>query len=397
MFLAIIWLRFENVLRKQFGKIVVCLPFLANQSGALKFRRSIWICVLGGLIIILIIPYPFEAGGEFRLLPTHQVAIRAQVPGEIQSVLVKEGHQVTKGQPVAVFVGRDQRKKVGEVAAVLDDLRARLRLLRRGSKPEEIAKAEQEVKTIAKSLEYSVLQAKRYEEMFRNKAVSEEEYEIALKGRDLDRERLELAKRNLDLVKSGARDEEIEALEAEVRRLEVNLAHAQEELRLTTLLSPADGWIITPYVSQKVGQYLAVGDLFAVVEDVRSIIAEIEVPEEDMGEVEIGARVKLRAWAHPGTGFEGKVTAVAPVAYEKSLRRIRRALSDRESRFEQREILREKGKVVRVICELSDMDPSLRTDMTGYAKIETKWMPVGIAFTRWLVRFIFVEVWSWIP
>jgi len=397
MFLAFLYLRFENVLKRQLMRISVRLPFLMNQAGAVKLRRLIWICLLGAIFLIMFIPYPFEAGGGFRLVPVNQVGIRSQVASEIESVLVKEGQWVKKDQPVAVLLGRDQRKRVEELEAVQEDLKARLRLLKQKGKPEEIAKTEQEVKTVAKSLEYSMLQAKRYEKMFKNKAASQEDYEMALRARDLDRERLELAKRNLDLVKSGAQDEEIEALEAEVRRVEVNLAHAQEDLRLTTLVSPADGRIITPYLSQTVGQYLMVGNLFAVVEDASTIMVEIEVPEEDVAEVEIGASVKLRTWAHPNICLKGKVTAIAPVAYEKSERRVKRALSEQEKRIEQREILREKGKVVRVLCELSDTDISLKTDMTGYAKIESEWRPVGIAFTRWLVRFVMVEVWSWIP
>ncbi|MBW2602891.1 MAG: HlyD family efflux transporter periplasmic adaptor subunit [Deltaproteobacteria bacterium] len=397
MFLAILALRFETIIKKQFRKISVRLPLLANQFGAVKFRWLIWIGVLGATILILLIPYPFEAGGEFRLLPQDQIGIRAQVPGEIESVLVKEGQWIKKGQPVAVLVGRDQRKKVDELEATLRDLRARLQLLQEGPKPEAIEVAKQEVTKATKSLEYSKLQAARSEKMYKNKAISEEDYDAALRMRDLDQERLELAKKNLVLVKSGARNKEVESLEAEVNRLEVSLAHAQEELRLTTLRSPADGRVITPYLSQKVSQHFAVGDLFAVVEDARIMIAEIEIPEEDIEEVKIGAQVTLKTWSNPVDSFKGKVTVIAPVAYEKSIKRIRRALSDRESRFDQREILRDKGKVVRVLCELSDTNPELRTDMTGYAKIKSKWMPVGIAFTRWLVRFFLVEVWSWIP
>jgi len=283
------------------------------------------------------------------------------------------------------------------IKAALDEANARLNLLKEGPKPEEIAKAEQEVKTAAKSLEYSTLQAVRYQRMFKDKAVSEKDYENALRKRDLDKERLELAKRNLELVKSGAREEEIKALEAEVRRLEVDLAHAEEDLRLTTLVSPEDGKIITPYLSQRVGQFLAVGDLFAVIEDARIIIAEISVPEEDVAEVRVGSRVKLKTWAYPTRTFIGHVSEIAPVAHEKSRRRIERTLSEREWILEQEEILREKGKVVRVLCELDSVDKLLKTDMTGYGKIECKWRPLGIAFTRWLVRFLLVEVWSWIP
>jgi multidrug resistance efflux pump len=345
----------------------------------------------------MLIPYPFTVGGDFRLLPVHQLGIRAQVSGEIKSVLLEEGQLVKKGQPVALLVGREQEKKVEEIKAALDEVKARVELLQEGPKPEEIAKAKQEVRTAAKSLEYSQLQAERYAKMFKDKAVSEKDYENVLRRRDLDRERLELAKKNLELVQSGARDQEIEALEAEVRRLEVDFAHAQEDLRLTTLVSPVDGRLITPYLSQTVGQFLGVGDLFAVVENATTIMAEIRVPEEDAGEVKIGSRVKLKTWTYPNTSFMGNVVVIAPVAYEKSRRRVERTLSEREWRFEQEEILKEKGKVVRVLSELPNSDGLLKTDMTGYAKIECEWKPLVVAFTRWLVRFFLIEVWSWIP
>jgi len=398
LFLVLLGLRFEPALKRQWRRMWYRQPLLMNQSGSPKtIRRLIQVGLLTAIVLIMLIPYPFTVGGEFVVLPVHQLGIRAQVPGEIKSVHVKEGHWVKKGQPVGALQGRDQEKKVEEIKAALDEANARLNLLKEGPKPEEIAKAEQEVKTAAKSLEYSTLQAVRYQRMFKDKAVSEKDYENALRKRDLDKERLELAKRNLELVKSGAREEEIKALEAEVRRLEVDLAHAEEDLRLTTLVSPEDGKIITPYLSQRVGQFLAVGDLFAVIEDARIIIAEISVPEEDVAEVRVGSRVKLKTWAYPTRTFIGHVSEIAPVAHEKSRRRIERTLSEREWILEQEEILREKGKVVRVLCELDSVDKLLKTDMTGYGKIECKWRPLGIAFTRWLVRFLLVEVWSWIP
>jgi multidrug resistance efflux pump len=361
------------------------------------YRRLIRIGVLIGIGVILLIPYPFSVGGEFRLTPIHQLGIRAQVAGEIESVLVEEGQWVEKDQPLAFLVGREQKKKVEEIEAALDERNARLKLLKEGAKPEEIAKAKQEVNTAAKSLEFSILQADRYEEMFKDKAVSEKDYENILKQRDLDQERLELAKRNLELVESGARDEEIEALEAEIRLLEVNLTHAKKDLQLTTLVSTASGRIITPYLSQTVGHYLSVGDLFAVVEDANTLLAEIEVPEEDITEVKVGARVKLKMWAYPNKSFYGDVITIAPVAYEKSIGRIERTLTEREWRLEREETLREKGKVVRVVVNLSNNDRLLKTDMTGYAKIKCKPRPVVIAFTRWFVRFFLIEIWSWIP
>jgi len=372
---------------------------LSNLSDRLGIpaNRLVKIGIPVLIILALLMPYPFSVGGEFRIVPENQLGVRAQVEGEIKEVFVSEGEFVKTGQALAVMVGRDQQKRVDEVQASLDAIHARLELLREGAKTEEIERAEQEVATAAKSLEYSSLQAERSEGMFKNKAISEQDYENALKQRDLDKEKLELARKNLELVKSGARDKEIEALEAEERRLQVIFEHAKEDLRLTTLTSPADGQIITPFVYQTVGQYLQVGDLFAVVEQPGDIIAEIQLPEEEIGDVAVGAKTKLKTWAFPHKVYSGKVMAIAPVAFEKSKGRIDRALSEREWRVEQKELIRQKGKVVRVLSSMEDPDGILKTDMSGYGKVKCGWRPIGLAFTRWLNRFIFVEIWSWLP
>jgi putative peptide zinc metalloprotease protein len=397
MFLCLFFLRFEDFFRRLFMRVPFLKKDIRHETGEMKWRLVFKLGLLLIFIIIMLIPYPYEVGGEFRLLPIRQEGIRAKISSEIQSVLVKEGDRVQQGQTVAIFSGRDQMKKFEEAKAMFDEAKARLDLIKKGAKPEEIAKAEQEVKAVEKSLEYSKLEADRAQKMFKDKAVSAQTYDSALRLLDGDRQRFEIAKKNLELVKSGFQQEQVKMAEAEVRRLEIQLLHAEEDLKLATLISPINGYVITPNLSEKVGQFLAEGELFAVIEDASTIVAEIQLPEEYLGELSIGAGVKLRAWAYPDTVFKGHVDHIAPVAYEKSIRKIERALSERELLFEKKEILRKEGKVVRVLSELPNADGFLKTETTGYAKIECKSKPVIAAFTTWFVRFILVEVWSWIP
>jgi multidrug resistance efflux pump len=397
LFIIFLIFRFENTIRSFF----MSMPFIGKTSwgevGGIQMSLLIRLTVLVIFIILMFVPYPFEAGGDARLLPINEQGIRAQVSGEIGVIYVREGQWVSKGQPLAQLVGRDQRKRIEQVQAAIDRAEAKKKMYAGGATPEEIAKAEQEVKAAAKSLEYSSSQAVRAERMFKDNALSEKEYENALRFWDMDRDRLELAKRNLELVQSGFRKEQVETAEAEIRLLEVDLAHAKEDLELITLVSPIEGRIISPRIEEKVGQYLIEGELFAVVEDARKIIAEIEVPEEEAGEIRVGARVKLRTWAFPNTVIDTRVSRIAPVAYEQSRGKIERSYSDREWLIEQDETIREKGKVIRVMCDLEPLDGILKTGMTGYAKIEAEKRPVAVAFTRWLMRFLFIEVWSWIP
>lgn len=374
---------------------------LGNDAGAPLSPRKL---VKTGILIVVVLVvffvpfYPFSVSGEFQLIPEKQLGVRAQVASEIKEVLVQEGDRVKEGQELAILLGRDQERRVEELKAALDEARARLKLLNEGARQEEIARAEQAVKTAETTYAYSKRDAERAEKMYKDKAISEQDYDNALRQRDVAHEELILAQKNLDLVQSGAREEEIEALEAEIRRLEVDYAHAEDDLKLTTLVSPIAGQVITPHLAEKVGQRLQEGDLFAVVEDSRTIVAEIEVPQEDIGEVVIGASVKLKLWAYPDRVIKGTVTTIAPVAYERSRGRIeQRALTEREMLYERERAAREQGKVVRVLTEIAHEETGLRTDMTGYAKIASGRKTLASAFLGWIARFFRVEVWSWIP
>lgn len=397
LFLIMLLLRFEGSLTGRNMKSFFLGNAVGNEQGAAIVRLVARLALYVAFIFLMFVPYPLDVGGEFKLLPTAEQGVRVQVAGDVESVLVKEGDWVKKGQILALLSGREQTRKAEEAKAAIEEAEANLRLLQSGPKPEEVAKAEQDVRAAAKSLEYSTSQANRAERMFKERAIAEKEYENALRVRDVDKERYESSRKQLELVKSGFRNEQINALKAEIRRLNVELSHAEELLQLTRIVSPLEGSVITPRLSEKIGYYLTPGELIAVVEDARTLVAEIEVPEKDIEEVKIGAEVKLRTWASPMTVYSGRVKAIGAAAYEKSRGRIERAYSDRDWLIEQNETIREKGKVVRVLSEVDNPKGVLKTDMTGYAKIESTWQPVGIAYSRWLVRFLFVEVWSWIP
>lgn len=394
LLLIILTLRYGDAVKQLMTQWFFPRGLLVNDGGSAKPKYLLRIGLAALVIIVFLIPYPFEAGGQFKIMPVHQMSIRALVRGEIQKILVHEGQWLQKGQTVAILLDKDQRAQVESLKEQLTGAREKLTLLKKGPKPEQVAKADQEVKLAAKALQYSSVEATRYTQMFQGKAVSDLDYQNVLKARDEDRERLLLAKKNLEVVKNPFRPEEIKQQEAEVRRLEAELVLAEKNLQLTEIISPLEGRFITARPMQTVGQFLEVGDLLGVIEDARHLVAEIEVPEEDIEEVKMGARVKLRTWANPTKTFQGTVKAIAPAGYDLVRGRVERVLTEKEYRTMQ--VVAPQGAVIRVLSEFP-VTEGIHTDMTGYAKIEGSLMPAGVAFTRWLIRFIWVEVWSWIP
>jgi hypothetical protein len=123
-----------------------------------------------------------------------------------------------------------------------------------------------------------------------------------------------------------------------------------------------------------VGAYLSTGSLFAEIENNRTVIAEIDLPEITVEEVVLGATAELRLWSEPERSIFGTVHSIAPRA--------------EESEF---------GPVIRVQVEVPNPDGDLSANMSGFGKISAGERPVWQVFSRAVYRFFTIEVWSWLP
>jgi putative peptide zinc metalloprotease protein len=55
------------------------------------------------------------------------------------------------------------------------------------------------------------------------------------------------------------------------------------------------------------------------------------------------------------------------------------------------------GSTVTITARMDNRDGLLTSGMTGYAKIRCETTSVIVAFTKALVLFVRVEIWSWLP
>jgi len=351
------------------------------------------------VLAIFLIPYPYHAGGGFRCLPVKRAEVRSEVEGLVEAVLVREGEWVEAGQPIARISVRTHERNLKATQARLEEAYSKLALLEAGAKPEEVETALADVRTAETSLSWSGARAARYTELHKQKLVSDQDLENAMRQRDIDEARLSEAKSQLELVRSGARREEIEAMLAEIRSYEAMVDDYRVDVQRTELNSPIAGRIVTPRVEEMAGTYVKPGqrDLVVEVEDSRVVQAVIEVPEENAPAVRTGATVTLVPWAYFDRSFEGKVISIAPIASTNSDDSSSATVYDEGPSPAQVALSNSSYQVVRVITEIPNPDGLLKTDMTGYAKIATEDRPVGDVLLRPIVRWFMVQVWYWIP
>jgi Membrane-fusion protein len=188
-------------------------------------------------------------------------------------------------------------------------------------------------------------------------------------------------KANLDFVMSGPHPQEIESArqelevaKARLKELEQDTKYTQVQLERRTLITPFDGRITTSNLTQKVGSYLDQGEVFVKIEDDRTIRGEIDIPEPDLGEFEVGTPVKIKLLAYPNQIILGKVIVIEPTITET-----------------------DQGRFIKTVVEIPNDEGGFKPGMTGYAKIEGEVKPLIFSFTRPLTRFFQVEMWSWIP
>ena len=140
------------------------------------------------------------------------------------------------------------------------------------------------------------------------------------------------------------------------------------------IVMPIDGYLVTPYLKQQIGSYLEAGGTFATVQNDRGAIAELQLPEYDSGELAIDAAATVKLLAFPNEPIEGQVMAIEPTTSEEIL-----------------------GPVLKILIRLDNSDQTLKAGMTGYAKISAGAKPLIVLLTRPIVRFIQIELWSWLP
>ena len=236
-----------------------------------------------------------EIRSELQLSGTIQansrVTVFPEVPGKIIQMDVDEGARVTKGQTLAVIehaelalqvrqaeaalraaeTALNQAQKLAKIRvqsqidqaraqltsadialqqvedlsqtrttsqveqakAGLESLKANLEKIRRGARDEDLRQAEAALDGAKASLTNAQNNHKRMQKLFENGAISTQSFESAKTQLDIAKSQYEVAREQYALIQNGAREEDIQAMEAQVAQAEaaLKLAYAQADAK----------------------------------------------------------------------------------------------------------------------------------------------------------------------
>jgi HlyD family secretion protein len=254
-----------------------------------------------------------------------EVRIAAKIGGRLTELRVREGDRVDPGALIAQLDPREPQLAVERAQADKRQAEAQLRLLRAGSRREDIAQAEaqaqaarDEVAAARAELTNAEADLERFESLLRANAGSRKQRDDAATRATVARERVESAEHHVRAaeqavlrLRAGARAAEIEAAEARVQAAAVQVASAEEVLSYTTLRAPLGGVVTEKLV--EAGEIVAAGAPLVVITDLVNTWADVFVPEPVVPRIRLNQPATVFTDAG-GSGLQGTVTYISPKA-----------------------------------------------------------------------------------
>jgi len=293
------------------------------------------------------------------LEPMDRVEVYSKVSGRVEKFFVKEGDTVKKGQKLAKLDSLTFELDLSKQKASLDSAKALYQLskdkyeISRRNVEVKLGEADKRIGLYNKA----VAELERFQEIVRKKeilwaekAISDEEMEnlkLELSSREVSSNN---AKRDLEMILVGIRDEDIKAAgysipvnkkekidllktintrieksEMEVaatnlRASEVNLQSTEMLIKESVLFSPIDGLVAK--INRTVGELINAGSggtlpIMTVISD-DGVYVSFTVNEGDLGKVKKGQVTHVSVDSLPDKHYKGVIKKISPLVDQKT-------------------------------------------------------------------------------
>ena len=212
-------------------------------------------------------------------------------------------------------------------------------------------------------------------------AVKQGQIMARLDDRDLRVERARLGSQREQLAQqyrdAMARQErsQVRIVSAQIAQAEAQIALLDEQLARTEVSAPFDGVVVSGDLTQALGAPLERGQVMFEVAPLDAYRIVLQVGEQDIADVRVGQAGELVLTPMPGQRYPLKVVKITPVSTAKDGRNVFRVEAELGARADER----------------------LRPGMEGVAKIEIGERHVAWIWTRRMVDWLSLRLWSWMP
>ena len=216
---------------------------------------------------------------------TH-VDISPKVSGRVDSIYVREGEMVRRGQLLATLDGTEIRARAEQAHAARDAAQAARDRALRGYRPEEIRSARDNYRRAQAAEAIAETTFARYDRLTAEGVIPTQKRDEAEANYRTAREATSAAKAQYELVRSGVRAEDRAAAIADLRKAEGAVAEATSYVDDNTLRASVDGQVMVKVVEQ--GELVSPGLPVLTIVDLSDQWITVNLREDRLAGLKVG-------------------------------------------------------------------------------------------------------------
>ena len=225
-----------------------------------------------------------------KVYPEVEVKVSPDISGEVVALEVNEGDSVKKGQLLAKIYADIYSSQRDQTVAGVTQAKA------------QYSNANESIAALKAAFDQAENNYNRQKKLLEDKVISKSEFEQA-------QQNYLSSKANYNAAKEG-----LKSNEAGIQSAQAQLQKANKDLSRATLYAPMDG--VVSLLSVKKGEKVAgnsfnVGTEMLRIADMNSIVAQVDVGENDIPKVKIGDTAIITIDAYTNKKFKGLVYKIA--------------------------------------------------------------------------------------
>lgn len=254
------------------------------------------------------------------IIAAHKIELASKVSGRVAWIGVEKGDKVKQGQVLVRLEDQEFRARVTEAQGQLNSLKAQLTALENGSRPEETARSQADLEQVRADLENARVSLNRTRSLVEQGVMSRQTLDDSQARFDAQVARFASFEKTHALIRKGPRQEEIDAMRAQVKQAEGSLAFAQTQMDNTVITAPISGAILERNVER--GEFVStgfVGDRGAKgyvvsLADLNDLQVELDINQNDFAKLGPRQPAMVTTDAYPDRKYQGEITEISPEA-----------------------------------------------------------------------------------
>jgi HlyD family secretion protein len=235
-----------------------------------------------------------------------------QMAGRIEWIGPREGDAVDGGAEVARLDTEELMARRRAAEAQLEAARALLAEMNAGSRPQEVAQGEAALWAAEERLSDALRDRDRAQRLYEGGAVSQESLDKAETAARVAQAAADQAAEQLRILEEGPRAERVAAQRAVVAQAEAAVAQIDAALSNARILVPFPGTVTLKH--REPGETVSSGFPVLTVMDPEDRWVRIYVPENRIGELQLGQEAVITSDTYADREYAGEVVFIADEA-----------------------------------------------------------------------------------